>query len=233
MLLLNKASPSQVLLIRLPNWRWLDLRLHLPSLIRPTEMHHEMNSPFGQIHVLRQVVIVFCRGVQPKKIKRSRQDKTWQGYKVVFDYFLEFGGRSYVEDIQRTDLLNFKAWLYEKKNLPPRTVRNKLSCMGTFFDVQGMPKLLEKNDMPRYVKRGVEIFEGDQLIDLYRSCPLRDRGLYDFLLMTGFREQEAQYVTWNNIRFGASIVEMRWTPQFNRSPKTYREREVSVNDPIM
>jgi len=130
-----------------------------------------------------------------EKIKRSRQNRTWQGYKVVFGYFLEFSGKNYVEDIQRTDLLDFEIFLREKRNLAPRTVSNKLNCVKTFFDAQGMPKPLEKSDMPRYAKREVEIFEDHQLIDLYRSCPLRDQVLYDFMLMTGFRDQEARYVS--------------------------------------
>ena len=51
--------------------------------------------------------------------------------------------------------------------------------------------------------------------------------------MTGFREQEARYVTWNNIRFAVNIIEMRWKPQFNWFPKAYKEREVPVPDELL
>jgi site-specific recombinase XerD len=167
-----------------------------------------------------------------EEIKLSRQDKTWQGYKAAFDYFLKFCNKNYVEDIQRSDLLRFGDFL-KKKKLAPRTVCNKLNCVMAFLSAQGMPRLLKKNDMPRFVKKEVEIFEENQLIHLYRVCSLRHRVLYDFLLMTGLREKEASYISWENVRFEANVVEVRWKPQFSWSPKTFKEREVPVPDQLL
>ena len=168
-----------------------------------------------------------------EEIKLSRQDKTWQGYKVSFTYFQQSCDKKCVDEIQRIDLLRFSAFLRDRKKLAPRTVFNKFTCVMTFLEAQGLPKLLGKNDRPRYVETEVEIFEDDQLTDLYRVCSLYHRMLYDFLLMTGFREQEAMYITWENVRFGANIVEMRWKPQFHWSPKAYKEREVPVPDELL
>ncbi len=168
-----------------------------------------------------------------EEIKLSRQDKTWQGYKVSLTYFQQSCDKKCVDEIQRIDLLRFCAFLRDRKKLAPRTVFNKFTCVMTFLEAQGLPKLLGKNDRPRYVETEVEIFEDDQLTDLYRVCSLYHRMLYDFLLMTGFREQEAMYITWENVRFGANIVEMRWKPQFHWSPKAYKEREVPVPDELL
>ncbi len=167
-----------------------------------------------------------------EEIKLSRQEKTWRGYKVAFGYFLQFCSKNYVEDIQRIDLLRFADFLLKKK-LASRTVCNKLNCVMTFLSAQGMPRPLKKHDMPRFVKKEVEIFEDDQRIDLYRVCSLQHRVLYDFLLMTGLREKEACYITWDNIRFGANVVEVRWKPLFNWSPKNFKEREVPVPDQLL
>jgi integrase len=168
-----------------------------------------------------------------EEIKLSRKDKTWRGYRISFAYFLQSCDKKCAEDIERIDLLRFAAFLRDKKKLAPRTVFNKFTCVMTFLEAQGLPKLLGKNDKPRYVETEVEIYEENQLTDLYRVCSLYHRMLYDFLLMTGFREQEAKYVTWKNIRFGANVVEMRWKPQFNWSPKAYKEREVPVHDELL
>ena len=46
--------------------------------------------------------------------------------------------------------------------------------------------------------------------------------------MSGFREQETMHLFWDNIRFNANIVEMRWKPLFQWMPKAYKEREVPV-----
>jgi integrase len=167
------------------------------------------------------------------EIKLSRKDKTWRGYKVSFAYFQQACDKKCAEDLERIDLLRFVAFLRDKKKLAPRTIFNKFTCVMTFLEAQGLPKLLGKNDRPRYVETEVEIFEDNQLIDLYPACTLYHRTLYDFLLMTGFREQEAMHITWENIRFGANIIEMRWKPQFNWSPKAYKEREVPVPDELL
>lgn len=168
-----------------------------------------------------------------KEIKLSRKDKTWRGYKIAFAYFQQSCTKKCADELERIDLLEFVAYLRETKKLAPRTVFNKFSCVMTFLESQGIPKLLGKNDKPRFVEIEVEIYEDNQLIDLYKVCSLYHRMLYDFLLMTGFREQEAMHVTWDNIRFGANIVEMRWKPQFNWSPKAYKEREVPVPDELL
>ena len=168
-----------------------------------------------------------------KEIKLSRKDKTWRGYKVAFAYFQQSCAKKCADEIERIDLLEFVAFLRERKKLAPRTVFNKFTCMMTFLEAQGIPKLLGKNDKPRFVETEVEIFEDNQLTDLYPVCTLYHRTLYDFLLMTGFREQEAMHITWQNIRFKANIVEMRWKPQFGWSPKAYKEREVPVPDELL
>ena len=168
-----------------------------------------------------------------REIKLSRKDKTWRGYKVAFAYFQQSCAKKCADEIERIDLLEFVAFLRERKKLAPRTVFNKFTCMMTFLEAQGIPKLLGKNDKPRFVETEVEIFEDNQLTDLYPVCTLYHRTLYDFLLMTGFREQEAMHVTWQDIRFNANIVEMRWKPQFGWSPKAYKEREVPVPDELL
>ena len=168
-----------------------------------------------------------------KEIKLSRKDKTWRGYKVAFAYFQQSCSKKCADELERIDLLEFVAFLREKKKLAPRTVFNKFTCVMTFLESQGIPKLLGKNDKPRFVETEVAIFEDNQLTDLYPVCTLYHRTLYDFLLMTGFREQEAMHITWQNIRFKANIVEMRWKPQFDWSPKAYKEREVPVPDELL
>lgn len=168
-----------------------------------------------------------------KEIKLSRKDKTWRGYRTSFAYFQQSCTKKCADELERIDLLEFVAFLRDKKKLAPRTVFNKFSCVMTFLESQGVPKLLGKNDKPRFVETEVEIFEDNQLTDLYPVCTRYHRTLYDFLLMTGFREQEAMHVTWDNVRFNANIVEMRWKPQFNWSPKAYKEREVPVPDELL
>jgi integrase len=109
----------------------------------------------------------------------------------------------------------------------------KFADVLTFLQAQGVPKLIGKNDHPRFIEQEVSIYEEEDLSKLHAVCSPYHSTLYDFLLMSGFREQEAMHVTWNNVRFNANIIEMRWKPQFNWTPKAYKEREVPVPDELL
>ena len=82
-------------------------------------------------------------------------------------------------------------------------------------------------------KEEVSIYDEEELSELHAVCSPYHRTLYDFFLMSGFREQEAMHVPWSNVRFNANIIEMRWKPQFNWTPKAYKEREVPVPDELL
>jgi integrase/recombinase XerD len=168
-----------------------------------------------------------------EEIQLGRQRKTWMGYRVSLQYFLESCGKSFLDDLERKDLLRFAAFLRDTKKLSPRTVHNKFADVLTFLQVQGVPKLIGKNDHPRFIEQEVAIYEDDELSTLHAVCSPYHSTLYDFFLMSGFREQEAMHVLWSNVRFNANIIEMRWKPQFNWTPKAYKEREVPVPDELL
>jgi len=112
-------------------------------------------------------------------------------------------------------------------------VHNKFADVLTFLQAQGMPKLIGKNDHPRFIEQEVDIYEDEELSQLHAVCSPYHSTLYDFFLMSGFREQEAMNVLWSNVRFHANVIEMRWKPQFNWTPKAYKEREVPVPNELL
>ena len=75
--------------------------------------------------------------------------------------------------------------------------------------MQRMPKVIGKNDHPRFIEQVVDIYEDDELSKLHAICSPYHNTLYGFLLMSGFREQEAMHVLCSNVRFNSNIVEMR------------------------
>lgn len=168
-----------------------------------------------------------------EEIQLSRQRKTWMGYCVSLRYFQESCSKRFLDEVERKDLLRLAAFLRDTKKLSPRTVHNKFADVLTFLQAQGVPKLIGKNDHPRFIEQEVSIYEEEDLSKLHAICSPYHSTLYDFLLMSGFREQEAMHVVWNNVRFNTNIIEMRWKPQFNWTPKAYKEREVPVPDELL
>jgi hypothetical protein len=103
-------------------------------------------------------------------IQLSRQRKTWLGYCLSLSYFVECCSKTYVEGIERKDLLRVVIFLRDEKELAPRTVHNKFAELLTFLAAQGVPKLISKNDRPRFVDQEVEIYEDHQLWHSTRSA---------------------------------------------------------------
>ena len=163
-----------------------------------------------------------------EEIKLTRKRKTFKGYEIALAYFQESCTKRYLEDLEKIDLLKFTAFLKREKKQSPRSVHNKFACLLTFLSENGLPKLVGKNDRPRFVKQQVEIFEHGELEKLYRACSPYHLTLYKFLLMTGLREKEAMFCTWDDVNLKAGTINMRWKPQYDFEPKAYREREVPI-----
>ena len=162
------------------------------------------------------------------EVALTKEPKTHQGYEIALRYFQESCVKRNLEDIERIDLLKFTAFLKRDKKLSPRTVHNKFACLLTFLSTNGLPKLIGKNDRPRFVSEEVEIYEQGELDRLFSVCTPYHATLYKFLLMTGLREQEAMYCAWNDVNLDVSTINMRWKSQYGFEPKAYREREVPI-----
>jgi integrase/recombinase XerD len=54
-----------------------------------------------------------------------------------------------------------------------------------------------------------------------------------FLLTSGFRDQEAQYVTWRDIDFRNCLARVTAKPLWKFSPKNYEERAVPMPEAMM
>jgi integrase len=163
-----------------------------------------------------------------EEVKLTKDPKTYKGYEIALAYFQESCPKVNLETIERKDLLKFVAFLKTNKKQSPRSVHNKFACLLTFLSANGLPKLVGKNDRPKFVKQEVEIYEYGELEILLTACSLYHVTLYSFLLMTGLREQEAMYCVWNDVNLNAGTINMRWKPQYEFAPKAYREREVPI-----
>ena len=168
-----------------------------------------------------------------EEVKLNRHRKTWMGYNVALTYFQESCDQRYLDNITKIDLLKFAAFLKKDKKQSPRSVHNKVACVLSFLTANGIPKLLARGDRPRFVDQQVEIYEHGELEQLYTACSPYRVTLYQFLLMTGLREQEAMYCVWGDANLKAGTINMRWKPQYDFQPKAYREREVPIPDKLV
>jgi len=149
----------------------------------------------------------------------TKKPKTLAAYTTALNYFTESCPKVYVHEIERHDLLQFSGFLREGKKQSPRSVYNKFETVMTFLKANGIRGLVGKNDWPRYTEEEPEMYEQEELKNLFKACTEEERLWYEFFLMTGMREQEVMYAYWSDVNFAASTVRVSHKPDRNWTPE--------------
>jgi integrase/recombinase XerD len=158
----------------------------------------------------------------------TKKPKTLAAYTTALNYFTESCPKIYLQDIDRTDLLKFCAFLRDKKKQAPRSVYNKFENVMTFLKANGIRGLVGKNDWPRYTEEEPEMYEPEELDKLFKACDADERLWYEFFLMTGMREQEVMHTYWSDINLAHATVRVSHKPDRGWTPKAYKEREIPI-----
>jgi integrase/recombinase XerD len=158
----------------------------------------------------------------------TKKPKTLAAYTTALNYFTESCPKLFLQDIERTDLLKFCAFLRDKKKQAPRSVYNKFENVMTFLKANGIRGLVGKNDWPRYTEEEPEMYEEEELGKLFKACDSEERLWYEFFLMTGMREQEVMYTYWSDINLAHATVRVSHKPDRGWTPKAYKEREIPI-----
>lgn len=165
----------------------------------------------------------------------TKKPKTLAAYSTALAYFQESLDplKLDVEDLERMDMLRFHAFLRDVKKQSPRSCANKFSNVMSFLKMQRIREIVKTGDWPSYVEEEPEIYEPEELGRFFAACTSKERGWFQFFLMTGMREQEVMYCSWRNVNFVQGTVAVRWKPEFNWTPKAYKEREIPVPAPLL
>jgi integrase/recombinase XerD len=167
------------------------------------------------------------------EIKLTKKPKTLAAYTTALTYFQESCHKMCVEEITRKDMLEFSAFLRDEKGQSPRSVYNKFENVMTFLKANGVRGLVGKNDWPRFTEEEPEVFERADLDKFFAACDAEERLWFEFFLMTGMREQEAEFCYWSDVKFNNSIIRVTHKPDRNWQPKAYKEREIPVPTRLM
>ncbi len=158
----------------------------------------------------------------------TKKPKTLAAYTTALNYFTESCSKMYLHEIERHDLLKFAGFLRDKKKQSPRSVYNKFETVMSFLKTNGARGLVGKNDWPRYTEEEPEMYEQDELDNLFKACDEEERLWFEFFLMTGMREQEVMHTYWSDVNFAASTVRVSHKPDRGWTPKAYKEREIPI-----
>jgi integrase len=154
--------------------------------------------------------------------------------------------KEFIDQIDRKDILAFIGWMRENlqvrvKGSENRTYRNKLGYLGTFLARHGVqlkkkgngqstsdPGLLYRSDIPKVVKKKPRKYDQVDIDVLMAKADTDQRDYLLFLLWSGFRDEEVQYLQFSDFNFRNSTVMVQAKPQFGWKPKDYEEREITL-----
>jgi integrase/recombinase XerD len=160
--------------------------------------------------------------------KLTKKPKTLAAYTTALNYFTASCHKQNLDELERKDLLKFSAFLRDEKDQAPRSVYNKFENVMTFLKANGIRGLAGKNDWPRYTEEEPEIYEREQLDQLFAACDPEEKLWYEFFLMTGLREQEVMHTYWSDINLAHATVRVSHKPDRGWTPKAYKEREIPI-----
>jgi integrase len=154
--------------------------------------------------------------------------------------------KEYVDEVNRKDILNFIEWM--RQNLQTRvpgsenrTYKNKLGYLGTFLGRHGIqlkkkgngqgtndPGLLFRSDIPKVVKKKPKKYDQIDIDTLMAQADEDQKDYLMFLLWSGFRDEEVQYLQFSDFNFRNSTVMVQAKPHYGWKPKDYEEREITL-----
>jgi integrase/recombinase XerD len=161
-------------------------------------------------------------------VKHHRAERTYLTYRYTLDILLRQScSTPFVEDVSRDDILKFMTNCY-KLGLGGRTVYDKLVVVLQMFKRYGKTKLIEPNDWPDYVDKIRPIYEPEEIQTLLRRAEPDESIFLKFMVGSGFRDREAQHVTWRDVDFHNSVVRVTAKPIWGFKPKNWEERAVPL-----
>jgi integrase/recombinase XerD len=161
-------------------------------------------------------------------IEHHRSARTYLAYRYTLDTLLRnCCGSARVDDVSRDDILKFMTDCY-KQGLGGCTVYDKLVVVLQMFKRFGRTKLIEASDWPDYVEKIRPIYSPEEIRALLHHAKDDEAIVLKFMLGSGFRDQEAQYLTWRDLDFDNSLVRVTAKQLFRFKPKNWEERAVPL-----
>jgi integrase/recombinase XerD len=194
----------------------------------------DASSPRPLIAAIEEYLTDVKLKEQINKPENYGRHSTYGCYSTALCYFRESCTKTYLEDIDRRDLLKFAVFLQGEKEQGPRSVANKFDIVMSFLKAHGITGLIRKEDRPRYTEEEPEIYEPEELDAFFKACDEEEYVWFNFFLMTGEREQEVRFTFRSDVNLKARTVRVKHKLAPRKwSPKRYKEREIPIPDALV
>jgi integrase len=149
-------------------------------------------------------------------------------YEFACNEFLGIVGKTYGDEITPEDLLRHKRDLRQLEK-SARTIHNRHASVIAFLKYGGLDTKTLAPVRPKFEKQLPEEYSPEELIEFFAS--IKDERLYfiyELLLKTGLRDQEAVYLSWSNIDLKNGVLRVRSKPELGFNIKDHEERDIPI-----
>lgn len=150
-------------------------------------------------------------------------------YRLAIDEFLSVTGKTYADQVTAEDIAAHHLAL-KKRGCGARTVHNRHMNVKAFLVDCGVSVAALGKSAPKYDKTLPEIYDPKELKTFFESISdsIYHTLIFDLLLKTGLREQEAMYLEWEDISFQTQTLTIHSKPALGFRIKDKEERSVPI-----
>ena len=167
-----------------------------------------------------------------KEVKNAKSHRTFQAYSVALRQFEKSCTKLTIEAIDRQDILTYAKALLDKGNVR-RTIHNRLAFLKIFFNHFEQEWPLLKTDRIKFTEKTVSAYSPEEIQRLMVAADREEADLFQFLLCTGVREQEAMYATWRDVDFNGRTFLVREKLDLKFTPKDKEEGKIPIPDSLV
>jgi integrase len=155
----------------------------------------ELSAGPDRVHLRQKCVAYLDRQVARGKIRHS------QTFTTAIEEFLPIAGVEYADQLTEEIILRWYAALRKNGN-SNRTIYNKHVSVFGFLKWSGVNTKPLAEGAPKFTEKDVEVYDPEELKTFFDSITDQyHRIVFEVLLKTGLRMQEAMYLEWHNVNF--------------------------------
>ncbi len=176
----------------------------------------------GRRHLKKQSVLYIDRQVKRGKVRAS------ETFKLAADGFLLSVGVTYADQLREQHILDWYDALRKQGN-SPRTIYNKHVSMFGFLKWCGIDTKELAKKAPSFTEPEVEIYNPLELTTFFASLKKPyQKIVFNVLLKTGTRMQEAMFLEWRNFDFDRGTLTVRAKDDLGFDIKDKAERTLPI-----
>ena len=165
----------------------------------------------------------------------KKAHKTYSARKRTMELFAESCNKTFVDQIELRDMLNFKSSL-RKKGFADRTVFNHFECANSFLRANGVisangKSIVPPHDWPDFDEKPVKKYQPEELVKLFAEADAMETSVFKFFLTSGGREGEVARLQWRDIDMRMKKAE--FMSREGASTKNRKSRSVPLPDSMI